>query len=247
MATLKSSSLPEGHITQIEFSDADLRVFGLAATDAEFAHSMARTLHGVGSPVEEALARKAYKRSLDKVIKRLADALNLLREMPPAVRSVLAENMKSIDAARTRLTNYRSSLFPRNNPVDVQTRRILQAVAYQMRKRSVRVTVSAGGDTTVPSLLIRIAQVLLSATGKTIQAETLKQHALNIGLPTAPLVGVPLPSNIGLDGIDWSEGNYGWINADTRQRRMTEYVPKLGWRGFQFHVASSDYRFPMVT
>ena len=237
MATLKSSSLPEGHITQIEFSAADLRLFDQAATDLDFARSMARTLWAVGKVRAQELVRKEHKRKLSKTIKHLAEGLLLLREMPPVLQISVSKSIPVIEEMCVQLTTYKSGQFPRRTQVDVQTRCILQAIAYQMRKRNVRVTVSAERNMP-PSLLVGIAQVLLSATGKTIEAVTIKTHAGNIGLPNQPKTNVVLPSNIGLQSIDWSEGQFGKVTGDSLRLLCHEYEPQMGWRGFQFQLCA---------
>ena len=230
MATLKTRNSPHGHITEVAFSPADLRLFALATADHQFAFNMALTIWGVGTVAEQNATRKLYKCRLNKTIRHLAEGLALLRDMPPALQFSVSKSIPLIEATYDQVLAHRDSLFPPRKPVDVRTRRLLHGVAHQLRKRGVPVTVSAEAK---PSLLIRIAEVLLKVTGKAVQPDTIKKQATKIGLPLAPEKGVPHSSNLGVDGIALSEGDFDSI-LDGVKLSICEYTPKIGWRGFQF-------------
>ena len=239
MGTLKSRSLPEGHVTQIEFSAIDLRTFRLAAGDEEFARSMAMMLWAVGDVSEQRSISDRFKRHLIKSIESVGKTRDLLREMPPTLSHSLVNTVGAVDSELQRLVDQRNRLFPKKKPIDIHTRRILHGVAHQMRKRRIKVSASAESGSMRMSPFISIAQTLLRVSGKTLDPVTIKKHARHAGVLNFPALSGSIRANSGWEGIFISEGNFSYMKVAGGSLRLMcdEYTPRLGWRGFQFHLA----------
>ena len=216
MSRCKTGIANGGHVTQLEFAPADLHTFHRVATDPDFARSMALTLWAVGSVREQKSVVSSYKARIDK-------ALRSKRKTPGLSQQQIA---------------LRKRLSKAHRPIDVMTRIVIHAVAFQMRKRGSKVSISVVPGTDRGSPFLTVCQVLLRLMGKQIGVSAIKQQVikakvLRFGLSTASYEG-----DIGVLGVFISENRFEGLpfGGGKYHVRCDEYQSALGWRGFQFHA-----------
>ena len=230
MATLRSKKIEQVTVSQVEFSNEDIAIFEQCSADPKFKRSMAMTLFAVGSVGDWKETRQVVKLKYKRALAHLKKTGLLIKDLPIHHQLNLSVPLAAIDQLSDYFSGVISTLFPSHNPIDICSRRVLHGVAYQFRKRNIPVTV----NDEPPSMFIAVASILLAARGKVISASTVKMHALQAGLPSAPPDVPTFASEMGYAGIALSEGVFPKIVEQSVKLQCSEYMAENGGVGYQF-------------